>query len=319
MTASEYARRATAFIHAMKRADSGIQVGIPLRSDTVGGVQATPYKGWNETVLKEVAAPFDFVSLHSSYYPVTFEKKETKEEMYLATMAGTLTMEEDFEATRAQLRRLLPGRTVKLAMTEYNALYSLDILRYGLLSLLTSRTDRYIESLAGALYVADALRVFAETPDVLLATFWSLTGNWYFGAIDHDGKPRPAFYVLQAYGDALRGSILPTEVDGPTFASPKVGFSAARSRVPQVTALATSEEGTVRILVLNKSLDAPVRLAVEVRGLDGRRPVRLRELNAAGPFERKVSWREGTSELREGALRFQARAHSLTVVEILQR
>jgi hypothetical protein len=86
-----------------------------------------------------------------------------------------------------------------------------------------------------------------------------------------------------------------------------------------VTALATSDDAVVRVLIINKSPDAAARLVIAVRGVEGRRSVRLRELNAENPFERKVAWRKGTSELRDGALRIKAAPHSLTIVEIPQR
>ncbi len=316
MTPAEYARRANAFIHAMKAVDPSIQVGVPLRSDFIGGVTATPFPGFNETVLRALTEPFEFVVLHSAYFPVTFEKKETPREMYLATMAGTRTLLDDLAATRLLLGRLRPGSSIRLAVTEYNALYSLDILRLGLLSLVTSRTDRYIESLAGALYAADALMVFAQTPDLLMANFWSLSGNWYFGAIDQKGNPRPQFDVLETFGQVLRGELLPVEVEAPVLATPRVGFAAARSDLPQVSALAVADGGAVRLLLLNKHPEAAVEIRLLAKDMPGARTVAWRELNGPKVFERTVQWHAGTATMRDGETRLHPGPHSLTLVEI---
>ncbi|MHB1123236.1 MAG: SDR family NAD(P)-dependent oxidoreductase [Ramlibacter sp.] len=83
---------------------SGI-VGLVLRSDTLGGVEATPFKGYIDTVLRGVTEPFEFAALHSSYFPVTFEKKESPLQLYLATMAGTRVMQQDMQAIRKAWRR----------------------------------------------------------------------------------------------------------------------------------------------------------------------------------------------------------------------
>ena len=85
-------------------------------------------------------------------------------------------------ATRAQLAHYFPGRRIPLCFTEYNALVSLGAKEDGLLA-----------SLAGALFVADALRMFAQDGDVLFANFWSLADNWYFGAVDRKGNPARLF------------------------------------------------------------------------------------------------------------------------------
>lgn len=69
---AEYARRANQTILAMKAVDPTIKVGLPLRSDKIGGVYATPYQGFNDTVLKAVTAPIDFVAVHNAYFPFAY-------------------------------------------------------------------------------------------------------------------------------------------------------------------------------------------------------------------------------------------------------
>ncbi|CAG1016081.1 alpha-N-arabinofuranosidase [Burkholderiaceae bacterium] len=318
MTPAEYARRANAYIVAMKAVDPTIECGLVLRNDTLGGVEATPYKGYNDIVLKGVTAPFEFAALHSSYFPVTFEKKETPEELYLATMAGTRVMQEDIEATRAKLALHHPGRKVKLAFTEYNALYSLDILRWGLASVFLSKTDRYIESMAAALYVADALRVYSQTSDLLMANFWSIAGNWWYGAISHEGKPRPQYHVLEAYKELARGELLHTLVRSPTMETPRAGFVPAMRDVPQVEAHAVSREGVLRVAAINKNPSTATLLRILVPAVD-RAQVTVRELGADGIFERQVRLRDSATELRGGRVELSLPKHSFSVITLRPR
>lgn len=258
---AEYAARATEFIKAMKEADPAIQVGIPLRSDTIGGVLATRYPGYNQTVLQNLSAPFDFVVLHNSYFPATFNQTYTDDELYWGTMGASPEIEVDFAATREQLARFVPGKNIKLAVTEYNTFYGFS----GLPS------DQYINTITGAIYVADALRVFVTTLDLIMANFWSMTGNWYFGTIWSDTARRPSFHVLRLYNTALQGQLLPVSVFGKTFDSPRVGAAPARQNLPMVTSVATLSNGVLRTVLINKDpLNvARVSLSVDHRGRPG--------------------------------------------------
>lgn len=316
MSPAEYARRVNAHIRAMKAVDPDIQVGVALRNDTLGGVEATPFQGFNETVLAAVREPFEFASLHSSYFPVTFEKKESEAELFEATMAGTRVMAQDMQATRDVLGRHHPGRRVRLAITEYNALYSLDILKWGLASVFLSKTDRYIESLAGALFTADALRVFSQTDDLLMANFWSLCGNWWYGAISHEGRPRPQFHILEAYRELARGALVHSELSGvPTMATARSGFVPEQAAVPTLEAHATRSGGAVRVAVINKHPRQSQALGLDVRGL-GHARASARVLSAKHYFGAPVTWVDQPVELRDGRARIEMPRHSFALIRI---
>lgn len=315
MSPAEYGRRANACIKAMKAVDPTIECGIALRTDTIGGVEGTPFKGFNDTVLATVTQPYEFVALHSSYYPVTPLKEESPEAMYSATMAGTRVMEADVLATReALLRRHGPNR-IKLAFTEFNVLYSVDILRFGMAAVFLSKTDRYIESMAGALYTADALRSFTMMDDLLMANFWSLNGNWWYGAIGHDIKPRPQFHVLEAYRQFCRGDLMDCQVASPTFATAKAGFVPAYPDTPQVVAHAVRQDGVVRVAAINRHPSTRALLALKVPGVT-RGTVKVRALVSDEVFDREVRWKESSVPLVDGKADIPMRAHSFAVLTI---
>lgn len=254
LSPSDYTARATQFIQDMKAADPSIQIGIPLRSDTIGGVPTTPYPGYNQTVLQGISAPFDFAALHNSYVPVAFDRSYSDDDLYWGTVAATALIEADFAATRAQLKQFVPTRNIKLAVTEYNALYSYD----------GRPSDSYINTITGAIHVADALRVFATTPDLLMANFWSMSSNWYFGSIWWDATLRPSFHVLKLYNRALQGNRIPVSVLSKTFNSPRVGFVAPQSGLPMVTAFAAQQGDTLRVVLINKDPVDTARVTITV-------------------------------------------------------
>ena len=305
----QFARRAGEFIRAMKQADPRIVVGIPLRSDRLGGVPATPWPGYNDN-MRAVPPIFDFVALHDAYLPFAYDKRYPDRELYLASMAAYRVVEDDFDATRALVRRLWPGHPVKLAVTEYNSVYTLG----------RGESDRYIATLAGALYVADLLRVFAQTPDVLFANFWSLSGNGAFGAVSNRGVRRPAYHVLAAYRAALRGKIVPVSIAGPTFDNPRVGYVPAHTGLPLVTGIAFLDGKTLRVLLVNKHPESavPIRLALNGAraGAVAYQAITGNNLFDTRDVEDKIEMRSGRVDAQGSTMAFEAPAHSFTVLEI---
>lgn len=256
----EFAARATRAIRAMREVDPSISIGLPLRSDTIGTIPLPQQiEDFAEIVLQEVDAPIDWVSLHNAYFPFLWNPQENlgPSEVFQATMAAYRVVEEDFEHTRRLLRRYRPGEDIDLAVTEYAPLFGMG-----------SERDSWIATLGGALYVADLLRLFTEQPDLLMATHWSLSGNWYFGTMANimpwslDAQPRPVFHVLRAFNEVLRGRLLPVEVDAPTFDSPQAGLVPAFDGTPLVTAVATRDGDRLQVLVINKDPTRPLRLRI---------------------------------------------------------
>jgi len=253
---AEYARRYNAFAAAIRIRDPAAMVGVALRSDRLGGVPATPFPGFNEIVLGKLSAPPDFAAVHDAYLPYTPNGAPSDRELYLALMAGSSGVAADFAATRDQLRRHWPGRVTPLAVTEYSAMFTLG-----------KPTDRYITSLAAALYTADLLMLFAESDDLLVANHWSLLGNWYFGAIANSGEARPVFEAIKAVSAALHGRRLPVRFSSGTMATPHVGMVAAQAALPTARALAARDGKVLSVIVLNRDPDHATAIRLHLHGV----------------------------------------------------
>ena len=308
MTPDEFVRRANSFIPAMRAADPSILIGLPLRTDAIGGRPATPFPGYNDKVLRGVTAPFDFVAVHDAYAPAVFQGRYSDRDLYLALMASPLQVSEDLAATRAAVRRAL-GHDLPIAITEWSALFTIG-----------GSVDDYVASLAGALYAADLIRVLAHEPGILAAHYWSLTGNWYFGTVSQVGRKRPVYSMLAALNAILNGNVLPLNVSAPMLATPAVGFVAARADVSAVSALATRERDSVRLMALNKHPNDPVVL--QIVGLHAN-SASLRLLTADSPFsgrdgEARITWTKAPVAIEAGVIRATLPPHSagLIVAEI---
>lgn len=305
-----YAAKADSIIRAIKSTDPQIKIGVPLRSNRIGDRPATPFQGYEAIVLKHLANSIDYVAVHDAYMPFANDRVYPLSEIYWGLMAGTRTVADDFEATRDALKTHVPGRNVKLAVTEYNAFVSVG-----------KPTDPALCSQAGAIFVADVLRLMALTPDIAFANFWSLSGNWYFGALDQQGNKRPAFYVLAAYRKLLRGENVGTTVgQTPTFSVPRVGAVQAASGVPSVTAFASRENKTVRIALINKELKQTVACTLSTK-ISKIAKVRAQSLWASDPFagmpgEPGVQWGPHEAKAQGGDVTLDLRPYSFAFLEI---
>lgn len=310
LTPEEYARRANAFIHAMKKADPSIEVGIPLRSDSLGGIPATPLQGFNDTVLKNLKAPFEFVSLHNAYFPFVWDKAPANlEDLYLSTMSATNIVASDFDHTRDQLNKYFPGKKIPIAVTEYNALFTIG----------KGKSDEYISSLTGALYVADLLTLFNNRHDVLMANFWSVAGNWQFGAITNRGEARPTFHVLSKFNEILHGRVLGSGIDAPVYSSKKMGFVAASAGIPYLSATAIEENKMLKVWAVNKHPLSEALVSFRLGDSDYRGEVTIETLNTPDYFDTRagsgMSWRsKKASTSNDGRIALEP--HSINVVYI---
>jgi alpha-N-arabinofuranosidase len=313
---AEFVRRASLFARAMRAADPTILIGLPTRSDFIGGAQLTPYKGFGDLVLGTFSGDFDYVALHNAYMPFGVDRDYTDDQLYWAAMASAEVVAADFAATRAQLARLRPGRAIKLAVTEYGAIFTLTMDR--------KRTDAYIRSLAGAIYLADVLRMFANQPDLMLAVLHSLSGNWHFGLVSNEGQIRPAYFVLQAVGNLLRGNVVRSRVTTESFDVGRVGVVPETKGLPLVTSLATVDNKKVRLMLINKDL---VRTSRTIIGFTSARPV-----GEIGTFvidgervfdptdsETKIRRRKGTLAAGAGDVTLNLPPHSITFLEFQLR
>jgi alpha-N-arabinofuranosidase len=311
MPPAEFARRAGKLIAAMKKADPSIQVGLPLRSDRIGTTPATPYQGYNDAVLKGVGADYDFVALHDAYMPFLLGPPPAKDVMFGAAMAADTIIEEDFAFTRGLLERARPGRKTPLAITEYNAVYTLS----------GAPTDRYTATLTAALFTADVLRLLAEREDILCANHWSLSGNGFFGALSRTGHRRPSFYVLRGFSRLSKGRRVTLATDSPVHDTPAAGLVPARKGRPVITAFAAREGQTLRLMIVNKDVASPALVTLTVS--DKKAPTITRATQGEvwtedyfADGDSVDAWSERPLAARAWPLTVELKPHSVSFMEI---
>jgi alpha-N-arabinofuranosidase len=255
---AEFARRANAFVAALRAIEPDAVIGLPLTMDRRNGVPTTHVFGFTPQVLAGITERIDFVSVHDAYMPFG-GKDADPAALYWGAMAATRTVRTDMDAMQRALKAWRPGVTLPLAVTEYSALFTLG----------AGATDQWAATPAAGLYAADALRLFASSPDVLLANQWSLSANWVFGAITAHGFTRPVYTAMAWMAQALRGErVAPSAMRSDTVATPSVGLAAAQAALPLVESLVTREPGRAwRVALIQKDPRRAAQGRISLAGL----------------------------------------------------
>jgi alpha-L-arabinofuranosidase len=276
----QFARRVNAVMAAMRAVDPAVRLGLPMALDTLSGRPWQPHGepatvvgdqlGYAQRVLDGLDRPQDLAFLALHYYmPLLGDAERLVRErrtlpsddaLFAAAMAGPQTVQRHLDQLAAFWAR--QPRTARLPLpalwvTEYNAFFT-----SGQIDGREPAQNRYVASQGGALFVADLLRVLSQDARVSVATQWSLSGNWVFGAIDSPSSPapvavRPVFQVMHLARQWLSpGSrLLPTQVQGPstTLSAAALGLAAAWPDMPLVTAQASRHGRQLQLWIINKS------------------------------------------------------------------
>ncbi|WP_054019893.1 hypothetical protein [Piscinibacter sakaiensis] len=245
-----WAAQVDATVRAMRAVDPTIRIGLPLSTERRNGFPVTAYPRFSQRVLATLGVGIDYVCTHAGFLPLQAGASTAATE--LATLAAALAVQDELAALRALLSSLRPGQAWPLAVTEYAPMLG------------QGATDPWMLSGAGALYLADLLRVLAATPEVLAAHHWSLSGNGNFGAIAPGGYARPAGLVMGLAQQALRGELLALGVEADSVATPSVGLVPARAAMPLLEALASRDAGVLRLWLVHKDRSRPAELSLDL-------------------------------------------------------
>ena len=271
---AEFVRRARACAQAMRAVDPSIRLGLPVGPDQRRGFPVTAFPGFFRAVLPALSTHIDWLAVHMAYMPFSYTPKPALADLYWGAMASAVTVQadlQDFAAEVASLKLpLRPGlSSLPMAITEYNALFTLG----------EGASDGLICAPVGALYLADLMRVLAQTR-LQAAHQWSLSGNWVFGAIHSQGFARPGQRVLALMSEALQGEVLPISLTVASVAVPSVGLAAAQTALPLVEGLMCRQADTLRLLLIHKDPTREARGQIELAGFGSFSAARLSTLAA---------------------------------------
>jgi alpha-L-arabinofuranosidase len=323
--AARYASDFVSFAKGMKGVDPAIKLGAVGLNFPRGKGDADRVREWNPTVLKTAGNYLDFFILHP-YYPAAGKGKAlyNSRAWFTAVMAGTHQAMANLREIRSVIKATVPpGRQVGLAITEYG------------IWPVASKDARDYSNLAAALYDADLLmHLIREGADlgIILAASWNLHGNNSTAAIRYNWSTgtrvlRPQYYALELLVKNVKSQILPTQVKAPVFSTPLMGNVKPRANIPLLGALASRSQDRSRLtlVVINRSLDSPIRTAIRFQGFTPRPRATVRTLagNSAGEHNENkppaVMPLAGALDFAAPEFPFTFKPHSLTVLTFQAR
>jgi alpha-N-arabinofuranosidase len=201
--------------------------------------------------------------------------------------------------TRGEIARFAPGRRIGVGITEWGPLFAVDP---------ASPLIDHVKTIGSAVFVASALRVFAEDPSVELANFFKLNEALFMGWIGRRGNQWAMTAPAMAFRMVARGmesGLLASSVQVATYGSRGIGFVDRVAEVPylDVLASATPDRRTVTVLLINRHPSSAIATQVTLGGASGAATLTSETLSADAPDAHT-----GTDLLRIPGLRWGEQA-----------
>lgn len=261
MPPEEYARKLTAFARAMRKVDPGIKIGA-ISDANYGSGTRNDYHGWTQKVLRTDGNQIDFLSVHDGYAPALWMEWGLNVPMvYRAMLAAPLEMKQNLEDVEAQIQRYAPNSAnrIKIAITEWGPYFKPKP---------SSHYADHGKTLGSALFVASALKVYAEQPQVQIANFFQFVDALYMGWIGpRNGNfiPKPSALAFEMYTRHFGDDVVRSITSSPTFSCKRVGWVTPMSKVPYLDVIASrSKSGNLYVLAINKSFNRPIRAKISL-------------------------------------------------------
>ena len=253
-----YVKRAKATMAAVRKVDPAARF-YAIGLENYGRYRFNAHRGWNDTVLKGLAAEIEGLAIHNAYAPLLpGAETPSPAAVYRAMLAAPANIAANLATTQAQLEKAEGGRRLSLAITEWGPLFAVDP---------NNPFFDHVKTMGSGVFAARTLNAFLASPRVTEAEFFKLSDLLNSGWIGR--KPAtgyaatPALEVLRLYAKSLSGRLVGTAVSGPSFSGGPIGFVDRVEAAPTVEAAASlAEDGTLAILLSNASLDAPAEVEI---------------------------------------------------------
>ncbi|WP_430912712.1 alpha-L-arabinofuranosidase [Methylobacterium sp. sgz302541] len=251
-----YVARARATMAAVRKVDPQARF-YAIGLENYGRYRFNAHPGWNDIVLRELAAEIDGLAIHDAYAPLLpGAEAGSPASVYRAMLAAPANIAANLATTTRQLEKAEGGRKLVLAVTEWGPLFAVDP---------KNPFFDHVKTLGSGVFAARTLNAFLRAPRVAEAEFFKLSDLLNAGWIGR--KPgsgyaaTPALEALRLYARTLSGRLVGTRVEGPTFSGGPVGFIDRVEGAPTVEAVAALRaDGSLAVVLSNASLDAPAEI-----------------------------------------------------------
>jgi alpha-N-arabinofuranosidase len=257
-TAAEYGRLAAETARAMRQAEPDLELVACGSSHS----SMPTFGSWEATVLEEAYDVVDYVSLHAYY-----EERDGDPGSFLASAVDMDRFIEAVTATADHVRaKLGASKHIDLSFDEWNVWYQNRSQDDGA-SPEWPVAPRLIEdryTVTDAVVVGNLLISLLRHADRVAVACLAQLVNAIAPMMTEPGGPawrQTTFHPFAETSRHARGDVLRLAIDAPTYETERFG------EVLLVDAVATHDDAGAVLFVVNRSLDAPVQLAVDTRAL----------------------------------------------------
>jgi alpha-L-arabinofuranosidase len=199
---------------------------------------------WNRTLLGAAGSQIDYLAIHHYYGAAEMSGDPSN------LMAHTLSYERFYKQVAEVMHELVPGRTIKLAINEWNT--ALPLPRQ--------------HSMESALYAARLMNVFERSDIVAMSAVSDMVNGWSGGVIQASRGEvflTPTYLVNELYNRRRGAKRLAAGVSSPTFDTSKEGKA-----VPYLDVVVSRSGDGQNIFVkaVNTNPERSLRTSVHIGG-----------------------------------------------------
>jgi alpha-N-arabinofuranosidase len=260
MDPATYATRVVEFAEAMRAADPRIKIGA-IGGQNQGAYSLVAYPNWDRIVLQKAGSQIDFLAVHNAYAPVNVNDTDDLKSVYAAMLAAPSLIAQNLQTVANQILAFAPSFASKIgiAVTEWGPFFQ---------SSPSGHYAQHTRTLGSALFAADTLKTFFESPVTQIANFhvlndlsimcWICSQNGSYPPLWTETPESMAFKLIRNH---FGNQVISSTVKAPEYTSPAIGAVVSVPNVPYLDVVSSlSADGTtLYILAINKSLDSSLQ------------------------------------------------------------
>ncbi|HEY3442737.1 MAG TPA: hypothetical protein VGK29_18400 [Paludibaculum sp.] len=279
MSPEQYALTFINFARAMRLADPRIKL-MAIADENFPYSIPRQYPDWTERVLRIAGTEIDCLSIHAGYAPaIGADLGWPARTVYASMLGAPSAVADNLRRLSAKLTTLVPGRDIRIAMTEWGPYFQTD---------LTGRFLDHPKTIGAALYTASMLKTMIESDRTDIGNFFKLVDPFSLGAIgqrDSLYRANASQMVFSLVRKYLGQNLVLSQSQSPTFDSPAVGWVDAAAAVPFLESIASvSDDGTrLSVLAINQHLDRSIKVQIRLQRFTPTGPVEVRTLKGSTP------------------------------------
>ncbi len=264
-TAEQYAQTFLQYATAMRAADPGVRLGAGLEySLSPSAFRVHP--NWEQTVLQIAGSQIDFVAVHNAFAPVLpiEDAGWDARTVYESLFAAPILIKQSLD----QLSSIIDANAgpnaqrIGIGVTEWGPGFKIEP---------DSRWVDHLKTLGSAIYAADVLKAFIDSPRVERAHAFKLadgSAQGWIGVRNSAFLAKPVAQALEMYVKHFGTQRVNSLVASPTYESRSMGLVDAVQAVPYLDVVCSLDDSgqTLYVMAINKHIDRDIRATIELGG-----------------------------------------------------